>query len=126
MITKPLIELHLEHEEWLNKLGFYADEIALMRKNLEDVVSKNTNKELLAKGEHFQNQLILQKENIDEIKHSIKDHENYLEHRIDEKPSTSDHRNYNDHAKMRDNFNGFEKNFNDLRREFKAFLSNAM
>lgn len=126
METKPLIKLHQEHQQWLKKLDFYVDEIFVLRKRLENVVSQNINKEILAQAEHFQNQLIVQKENIDEIRHAINDHENYLEHRIDENADVSEKRKLNDHPKMRDNFNGFEKNFNEFRREFNAFLSMAM
>jgi hypothetical protein len=126
MNTKPIAELHAEHSEWLMKLDFYTSEISVMRKRLEEIASKNTSKEILAQVEHFQNQFILQKETIDEIRHSIKDHESYLEKRIDENPTASDHRSLNDHPKMRENVNGFEKIFNELRHEFNLFLSKVM
>ncbi len=126
MNTKPITELHQEHQEWLNKLAFYSDEIIVMRKRLEEIVSKNTNKEILSQAEHFQNQLVVQKENIDELGHSIKDHESYLENRVDENPVASDHRNVHDHPKMRESMNGFEKIFNELRHEFNGFLSKTM
>lgn len=126
MNTKPITELHIEHTEWLKKLDFYTDEIAVMRKRVEEIASKNTGKEILAQIEHFQNQLIVQKNNVDEIRHSIKDHETYLENRIKENPTASDHRSVNDHPKMRENVNGFEKVFNELRHEFNSFLSKTM
>lgn len=126
MTTKPITQLHIEHNTWLMKLDFYADEVIIMTKRLEEVASKNTAKDILAQVEHFQNQLILQKENIDEIRHAIKDHENYLENRINENPTASDHRSVNDHPKMRENVNAFEKIFNELRHEFLAFLSKVM
>src|SRR6185295_14072078 len=117
MNNKPIAELHAEHTEWLQKLDFYADEITIMKKRLEEIVSKNSSEEIRAQVEHFQNQVIVQKENIDELKHAIKDHENYIENRIDENPTASDHRSLHDHPKMRENVNGFEKTFNELRHE---------
>ena len=126
MNTKPITELHEEHQEWLNKIAFYADDILVMRKRLEEIASKNTGKEILAEVEHFQNQFILQKENIDELHHALKDHENYLENRVDENPTASDHRKENDHTKMRERMSGFEKIVNDLRHEFNNFLSKTM
>jgi hypothetical protein len=125
-MDKPIAELHAEHTEWLKKLDFYNDEIPVMRKRLEEVASKNNAKEILSQVEQFQNQLILQKENIDEIRHSIKDHESFLENRVAENPTGSDHRSLHDHPKMRDNVNGFEKVFNELRHEFNAFLTKVM
>lgn len=126
MTTKPIGHLHDEHKEWLGKLDFYKDEVVIMRTRLEEIASKNTSKEILAQVEHFQNQLVVQKENIDEIRHSIKDHENYLENRVIENPTASDQRHVHDHPKMRENVNGFEKVFNELRHEFNQFLSKVM
>lgn len=126
MNTKPIAELHAEHTEWMKKLDFYADEIIIMKNRLEEIASKNTAKEILSQVEHFQNQTIVQKQNIDEIRHSIKDHEMYVENRVNENPTAADHRSSNDHPKMRENVNGFEKIFNELRHEFNAFLSKTM
>jgi hypothetical protein len=126
MNTKSVAELHAEHGEWLNKLEFYVDEISIQRIRLSEIASKNTSKEILAQVEHFQNQFIVQKENIDELRHAIKDHEIYVENRVTENPVDSDHRQLHDHPKMRENFDGFEKNFNSLRHEFNAFLSKNM
>ena len=125
-MTKPIADLHTEHKEWLGKLDFYKDEILIMRKRLEEIASKNTSKEILAQVEHFQNQLIVQRENIDELRHAIKDHENYLENRVTENPTASDQRHVHDHPKMRGDVAGFEKNFNELRQEFSRFLSGVM
>jgi hypothetical protein len=126
MTTKSITQLHIEHNSWLMKLDFYADEVTIMTKRLEEVASKNTAKDILAQVEHFQNQLIMQKEHIDEIRHVIKSHESYIENRINENPTASDHRSVEDHPKMRDRVNSFEKIFNDLRHEFLAFLSKVM
>ncbi|MFM7300624.1 MAG: hypothetical protein ACKO1R_05725 [Crocinitomicaceae bacterium] len=43
------------------------------------MTSKNTDKEVLKQVEHFQNQFIIQRNNIDELKHTIKIHENELQ-----------------------------------------------
>jgi hypothetical protein len=123
---KPISELHTEHQEWLKKLDFYNDEIALMRKRLEEIVSKNTNKEILSQSEHFQNQFTVQKNNIDEIRHAVKQHENSIEENISANPTASDHRNMDSHQSTTENVNGFEKIFNELRHEFNAFLAKNM
>jgi hypothetical protein len=126
MKTKTISDLHTEHNEWLAKLDFYTDEIKIMTSRLNEIASKNNGKEILASVEHFQNQFIVQKENIDEIRHSIKDHENYIENRVEENPASSDQRQVHDHPKMRDTMNGFEKVFNELRQEFNGFLVKTM
>lgn len=126
METKSIAELHAEHQDWLKRLDFYNDEISVMKGRVTEVAAKNSDKDILAKVEHFQNQLIVQKNNIDEIRHSIKDHENYLENRVNENPVSSGVRQVHDHPKMRDNFEGFEKVFNELRQELNGFLAKVM
>ncbi|MBN8692652.1 MAG: hypothetical protein J0L69_05615 [Bacteroidetes bacterium] len=126
METKKIYELHEEHKEWLNNLAFYKDEIKVMQNRISEVASKNSSPEVLKQIEHFQNQLIIQRNNIDELCHSIKDHENYLENRVNENPTAVDHRKVNDHPKMRDSYTSFDKVFNELRKELNAFLAKWM
>jgi len=123
---KPLYDLHAEHKEWLSKISFYEDEIKIMSNRIADVASKNTNKETLAMVEHFQNQLIAQKENMDIMKHDINEHEAFLEKNINDNPVAPDHRKMNDHAKHRENVESFEKVFNGLRKELNSFLSKTL
>jgi hypothetical protein len=66
METKAKIyDQHAENTEWTSKLNFYKDDIKIMTGRLEEVASKNSSKEVLAQVEHFQNQLIIQRNNID-------------------------------------------------------------
>ena len=125
MKTKTISELHVEHEKWLKTLSFYDDEIKILTKNLEDISRQKNSHEVKAEIEHFQNQFILQKEKVDELRHRIKDHENYLEHRIDENPVQSDVRKVNDHPKMREDMYEFEKIFTGLRHDFTSFEESA-
>lgn len=126
METKKIYELHEEHKEWLNNLAFYKDEIKVMQNRVSEVASKNSSPDVLKQIEHFQNQLIIQRNNIDELCHSIKDHENYLENRVNENPTAVDHRKVNDHPKMRDSYTSFDKVFNELRKELNEFLTKWM
>ncbi|HRD37508.1 MAG TPA: hypothetical protein PLC65_02645 [Bacteroidia bacterium] len=126
METKKIYELHEEHKEWLNNLAFYKDEIKVMQNRISEVASKNSSADVLKQIEHFQNQLIIQRNNIDELCHSINDHENYLENRVNENPTAVDHRKVNDHPKMRDSYSSFDKVFNELRKELNTFLTKWM
>jgi len=117
--------LHEEHTGWLNKLHFYTDDLAVLQKQLELVVSKNNAPEFLALAEHFQNQFIMRKEQIDELRHAIKEHENYIESKVDTNPAAA-HVSLHDHTKERNTVDSFEEAFNSLRREFIGFLSKYM
>ena len=117
---------HYEHLEWLNKLSFYADEILVMQKRIEEIAQKNTAKEVKTKIEHFQNQLLIQKNNIDDLKCHIKDDEKFLKDNIMKNETAVDHRKVEDHSKERQDMDGFESNFNNLRKEFNLFLAEWM
>jgi hypothetical protein len=126
MTTKPINELHTEHTDWLKRLDFYTDEITIMKNRIAEIAAKNTSHEILAQVEHFQNSMIIQKNNIDELRHSVKDHENYLENRVEENPVSADKRMVNDHPKMRESMNSFETNFNAIRHELNQFLAKSL
>ena len=121
MDTRTIDELHTEHVDWLSKLQFYADEIKLMKERIGEAASANTSKEVLAQVEHFQNQLIVQKNNIDTLRLEVNDHENYLENRVDENPVAAGKRKVHDHPLLRDKMESFETQFNALRKELQAF-----
>jgi len=116
-------KLKPEIEEWINKLKFYADEITLMKGRLSEIATKNSHQDVLTKVEHFQNQLIVQKNNIDELVHEIKADENRLEKEVNKNPIAVDHREMPSHVSEKEAIDSFEKNFNELRTEFKLFVA---
>ena len=71
METVKIEVQHAEHREWLNKIDFYYDDLKIMRHRLEEVAARNTNKSLMAQVEHFQNQFVIQRNELDEMKHAI-------------------------------------------------------
>jgi hypothetical protein len=113
---------HYDHTQWLNALAFYKDELAIMQKRNAEVASKNTSKEVLQMVEHFQNQFIVQKNNIDVLSSHIKKDEKVIEANINHNPIAVDHRKTEDHTSERNEMASFEKNFEELRAEFKGFL----
>ncbi|MCU0434256.1 MAG: hypothetical protein MUC87_12430 [Bacteroidia bacterium] len=123
---KSLYELHAEHREWLNKLAFYSDEIKYMTTRLQEVTVKNTGHDVLAQAEHFQNQFIIQRNHIDNLNHEIKEQEKLIESNINHNPVATDRRKADDHVEERDAMMQFEKIFNELRREYLAWLGKVM
>ncbi len=127
MKTKDIIYTqHDEHREWMSKLKFYEDEITILKNRLSEIVSKNTQKDVLAQAEHFQNQFIVQKENIDEISHSITIDEEVIQKAVDKKPKYVDQLSMEPHANEKVAMDSFEKNFTELRAEFNKFASKVM
>ncbi|RKS92531.1 hypothetical protein BC952_2433 [Flavobacterium limicola] len=124
--TKTIYQLHEEHKTWLNKLLFYKDELSIMTNRLSEVASKNTSSEVLALVDHFNNQLIIQKEQIDILNHDIKSHESYLEAAVRKNVNDIEHTKFSDHKKHRESIAVFEKIFKELREELIDFLSKWM
>ena len=121
-----LIDLHSDHELWLNTLRFCKDEIGIFEKRLEDIAKRNTGRDVMAELEHFQNQYIREREVIDELRHDIKQHENYLQQYASEHPVAIDHVLFKDHAGLRDRVNTFEKLYHELKAEFMRWLADCM
>jgi len=126
MHTKEqLLEMHSEHNEWQNKIRFYRDEIKRLNNQLSEMVTKNSPSQLFASIEHFQNQFILQNENLDIMRHDFKQHENEIE-----SFQRGMHVNMNasisgNHENHRDKLVQFEKIFHDLRTEFNTFKTES-
>ncbi|MBL7982344.1 MAG: hypothetical protein JNL52_11110 [Flavobacteriales bacterium] len=124
--TKHLSDLHFEHNVWLNTLQFCKEEITIFERRMEELVARNTDKTLLAELEHFQNQYIREREVIDELRHGIKEHENFLEKEMKEHPVAIEHRAFGDHTELRDRMVTFEKLYRELKDEFHRWLSKVM
>ena len=120
---KYLTDLHHEHKEWLNVLSFYQEDILTMKKRLEEVASKNTDREIHGWVERFKNKIIIQTEQIELLKHEINDHESEIVSNVENNPVASDRRKIDDHSELRDRFQTFELLFNKLRKDLNVFAA---
>jgi hypothetical protein len=121
-----ITDLHLQHTEWKNTLLFYVDDVKTIEHRLQEVLSKNNDKEVLAMAEHFQNQLILQKNRAGEILHSIKESLNRIEAEVNNHPVATDHRKMELNSKLRDEVADYANHFNQFRHEAIRFFSKWM
>lgn len=125
-MEKKIYALHEENMEMIKKLAFYKDEIVIMQGRLEEITRKNSSREVIQQVEHFQNQLTIQRNNIDEFRHDVNQDENRLSKNILQNPVATEHRGVSDHEAERNEVNAFEKHFNDLRHEFNRFAAKWM
>jgi hypothetical protein len=111
---------HFEHTLWMNELKFFEDEVKIYEHQLEKLI-KTRRKEMLPRLEQFQNNFIRQKEVLDQLKRDIKVHEQklawtYMEDKeINAKFATI-------HERLREEMIIFKKIFNQIKKEFYAFL----
>jgi hypothetical protein len=114
-------KLHFEHQLWMNELSFFADEIKIYERRLEDLVGKSKDKEMLAGLEQFQNQFIRQKEVLDELKHDIKIHETIISN-IARADGKAEERDGSKHDKVKDRIATFRNIYWDLKQDFQQFF----
>jgi hypothetical protein len=119
-------DLHFEHEVWAKELAFLKDEVAFFERRLGELVTKNTDKDMLAQLEQFQNRFIRQKEVNDELNHDINVHEDKLQQFIEEHPVAIDHVRFNDQATLRDKMDTNRKLYADLKTEYFKFMAKWM
>jgi hypothetical protein len=115
-----------DHLEWLKSIDFYEDEFGTLEKRLMEIADKNSGQEVMAEVEHFQNQFIVQRNNIDELRHSIREHAGKVS--VDAKEHAGKMETYliGEHGRLKDQFDIFEKVIKDFRHEFNLFLAKWM
>jgi hypothetical protein len=118
--------LHNEHREWLNKLDFYKDDLPVLRKRLEEVAAKNTSHDVMKMVEHFQSQFIIQRNELDEFRHAIKEHENKVEAAINHNETAINRQRLSDHPEMRERMERYEELFQEFRMDLLRFVAKYM
>lgn len=63
--------LTFAHQTCLRGLEFYEIELRFLQERLEEIAGDNTGHEVSEQVEHFQNQLIIHRDQIDQLKHLI-------------------------------------------------------
>ncbi len=126
MITLDSIETHHEYKTWLNKLEFFKDELKIFKNRLSEVTKQNTNHDVLAMVEHFQNQIIIQRNEIDTLRHNIKQYENTLEDKVKENIIAANHNPDEDFKSHKESIDRFEYLFTEFRDDCVKFFSKVM
>ena len=77
----------------------------------------------MAGVEHFQNQFMIQRNNMDELKHSINEHTGKVAEDAKNHMGKMEGGSVGEHDQLKDRFQTLEKIVNDLRHEFNGYLS---
>lgn len=123
MSRETYLDQHRHHRTWLNYLAFYKDEMKIFQHRLEEVASRNHDHEVLAMVEHFQNQLILQREQHDILRHDIKQYENQIEAVFEKNPVLAANSRPKEEAELTDRVDTFGRLFRDMKDELYRFLA---
>lgn len=122
MEKEYLLDLHKAHKTWQEELAFYADDLTILKNRLSEVSIKNTDQEVKKTVEQFQNQFIIQKEQIDILSHDIQVSEDAIEANIKANPVASDHRKMSEKTDLNDRIETFKKLFAEMKDSFNDFV----
>jgi hypothetical protein len=115
-----------DHSHWLKDLGFYDEELDTLEKRLLEIVRKNNGKEVMTGVEHYQNQFVIQRNNIDQLQHDIREHDGIVAAEAQAHAGKMKSTEVGEHSKLKEQVEAFEKVFNELRHEYNRFLSKWM
>lgn len=121
--TEGLTELSAEHARWLQGLDFYRDEVGRLEERLKAFASGGMSSGSAGEVEHFQNQFIIQRNTIDELRHSIGGHVSRFGHAVSQGGHRSVSRMDEGHGPLREGYESFERVMNGLRQEFDRFIA---
>ena len=120
MVQTEISQLSGECAEWRQILRGYREEFGDCKKALEEICrTSGMTKEQLLEVEHYQNQFHIQLINIHDLKQSIKAHEKRI---LLEGDHVSE-KTFSLHEKLLSEFLGQEAILQELRVDFKNFIS---
>lgn len=114
------------HSDALRGLDFYEQEITILKKRLEEIAADNTGHEVAERVEYFQNQFLIQNNNIDELKHGIHENIQNIEDQIRQTGAYVKVNTAGENIKLYDQYISLEKVINEIRQEFNHFASKWM
>jgi len=118
--------LNFAHNAWLRGLGFYELELGFLQERLEEIAGDNTGKEVSEKVEYFQNQLIIHRDYLDNLKHRIHTNKTLLQHELKATTTYVDEATVMAYNQLAEDYFTEDRMFIDLRNEFNRFASEWM
>jgi chromosome segregation ATPase len=122
MVQTDISQLSAECTEWRQILRNYREEFQTSRRALQEICRQSLSKDHLQEVEHFDNQFHIQLINIHDLKQSIKGHERNINQETSRSENLPESL-YSQHEQLLDEFIRLEGTLQDLRTEFKNFIS---
>ncbi|WP_282143315.1 hypothetical protein [Cellulophaga baltica] len=119
-------DLHFEHKLWKSELEFWNDELKSFKNRLAELVTRWTDKDVLAKLEHYQNEFLLHEGVIEDMEETIEEHEMSISGHSDANHESMDVAMVKNHLELRKKMETQRQIYADLKKEFFKFLSKYM
>ena len=121
MVQTDISQLSAETSEWRQILRNYRGEFSECKKLLLDTCKQDLSKQHLQQVEHFHNQFHIQLINIHDLKQSIKNHERKIQ--MQSRDLENSNETFTEHERLLDDFVNLEVMLQELRDDFKNFIS---
>ncbi|WP_245615961.1 hypothetical protein [Flagellimonas lutaonensis] len=119
-------DLHFEHQHWRSELAFWKDELRSFKNRLQEMVTRYTDKEVLVRLEHFQNEFILHGGVIDDLQETIEKHETNMAGQSKMGQQAMDTALMKKHLEFRNRIETQREIYANLKKEFFRFLTEYM
>jgi hypothetical protein len=119
-------DLHFEHQQWQSEIAFWEDELKSFKNRLSELVTRWTDKEVLAQLEHYQNEFILHGGVIDNLQETIEKHETNIAGHSQKSDESMDVALVKKHSEFRYQMEAQRQIYADLKKEFFQFLTKYM
>ena len=124
-------KINIEHFKNLNSdclrgIEFYKQELGILNTRLEEIAGGNTSRDIAQGIEHFQNQFIIHREQLDELRHRLNANEHAMSVQLQKSPVFVDESMATEHQILFDHYRTEEKLFNEMRHEFNQFAAKWM
>ncbi|HEU0109843.1 MAG TPA: hypothetical protein VFQ73_03155 [Flavisolibacter sp.] len=120
MVQTEISQLSAECTEWRQILRNYRNELQESKKVLQQICRNELTKDQLLQVEHYDNQFHIQLINIHDVKHAIKMHERKIQLKEDQISEDM----FAEHENLLSEFLSLESTLQELRNDFKQFVSN--
>lgn len=119
-------DLHFEHRQWRAELSLWEDELKSFKNRLGELITRWTNKDVLAQLEQFQNHFHIHAEEIDTLQHDINVHETDMAEHSKKGEDVINRIYAKQHMEFRDRIETERKLYNELKQSFFRFLTKYM
>ena len=118
--------MHFEHVIWKRELAFWEDELKSFNNRLSELVTRWTDKDILAKLEHYQNEFVLHGGVIEDLQEIIEEHETRIAGQDIEGEDAIDTQLAKQHVEFRTKMENQRHIYEELKKEFFRFLEKYM
>nr|WP_321227924.1 hypothetical protein [uncultured Psychroserpens sp.] len=118
--------MHFEHVQWKRELAFWEDELKSFNNRLSELVTRWTDKDVLAQLEHYQNEFILHGGVIEDLQESIEEHEERIAGQSITGEDAIDVQLAKQHVEFRNKMETQREIYAELKKQFFRFLEKYM